>query len=392
MNLNVASHMSGPERPLRYVVLVRLTSWLLLGFLSLLAFGSLITMADPSFTPTRRVLGTVVNTLVAVCFLVLQGRLLRNRRSRATTVLAWTVTLLGLALNPISYSWSLLGISVAAAMLVAPRRWALPLGFLVWAAGVVEVVLTSTMLFTRVGIALTVLLTAVLQVTLTRLAVALTEAHASREQLARLRVDDERHRISRDLHDIIGRTLVAASLRNEAAQQLLDRDLERAREQLVQVHETIARGQAQLRRLTSGPVIAHLDDELASAEALCRRLGISCTTEADAVENPRAALLAAMIIREGVTNMLRHSTPRACLLAIRRHSTSVTVTVTNDGAAPGPSATGPTPRARAGTGTADLRTRIEAVGGAFDAGWIKDERYRVWARLPLSIPAPEESS
>jgi two-component system sensor histidine kinase DesK len=370
--------------------LVRVTSWLLLAFLSLLAFGSLVTMNDPAFTSQRRVAGTLVTTLVAMSFVVLQWQLLRNWHNRSTRALSWIVVVLGLTLVPLSNTWSLLGLSIATAMLVAPRRASLALGMAVWGVGAVEVAVDSTTWVTRIGIPLTALLTAVLQVTLTRLAMALIEAHVSREQLARLRVDSERHRISRDLHDIIGRTLVAASLRNEAAQQLLDRDLERAREQLVQVHETIARGQAQLRRLTSGPVIADLSDELNSAQALCVRLGISCDIEAVPVEDPQTAMLAARIVREAVTNMLRHSNPRHCVVALGRQDGAVTVSVTNDGAVP-TTCTRIAGSRPAGTGTTDLRARVESSGGAFEAGWLKDERYRVWARLPGSATAPEAS-
>ncbi|NYK65183.1 sensor histidine kinase, partial [Salmonella enterica subsp. enterica serovar Typhimurium] len=65
----------------------------------------------------------------------------------------------------------------------------------------------------------------------TKLSTALVELRSSQEEIARLRVDAERHRISRDLHDIIGRTLVATSMRQQAALHLVDRDPQRAKEQ-----------------------------------------------------------------------------------------------------------------------------------------------------------------
>ncbi|MEV6797624.1 histidine kinase [Micromonospora rifamycinica] len=369
------------DGPPRFMQPVRVASWLVLAFLCLLAFGSLTTQVDATLTPTVRVLGTLMSVVVALGFLVVQRHVLRRGWSRRTTLTAVVVVVLGLVNEELSDTWPLVGVAVAAAALAVPVRWSLLTGLAVWLTSIGEVELSDATLAGRIGIPLTTLLTAVVLFTLTRLAVALTEAHYSREHLARTHVDTERHRISRDLHDILGRTLVAASLRNQAALALLDVNPAKAREQLEQVHETITRGQASLRRLTSGAVIVDLPDELSTGGALCARLGISYEVTADEVAPGPLSFLAAQVVRESITNMLRHASPSVCEITIRDRDGLLTVEVVNDGAARTTALPTGQP-ASPGTGLADLCRRAVAAGGSLEAGPVEGERFRVLARLP----------
>lgn len=149
--------------------------------------------------------------------------------------------------------------------------------------------------------------------------------------LARRRVDAERERVGRDLHDIMGRTLVAASLRNQAALRALgDRDPAGARE-LERLHDTIGRGQAQLRELTSGPVVTRLDEELETCRMLCERVQIELAVDVRREPPGEQAPLVAQVVRESVTDLLGHSRATTCRIVLDRDDSVTVVTVTNDG-------------------------------------------------------------
>jgi two-component system sensor histidine kinase DesK len=220
---------------------------------------------------------------------------------------------------------------------------------------------------------------------MTRLVIVVDELRIARERLARLQVDQERQRISRDLHDILGRTLVAVSLRNETALRLLGRDDEACRTQLTELQSTVISGQAQLRALTSGPTLVGLSSELTSAQELLGRLEVRLSVDAVEVDDPAINQAFAAVIRESVTNMLKHSRPTTCRIGIRRESLAMVATVVNDQALPvDVDASG------AGTGLADLESRIAALGGVLTAGPAAGGHFRVIARVPMQQPSIEQ--
>nr|WP_269810934.1 histidine kinase [Kineosporia rhizophila] len=215
---------------------------------------------------------------------------------------------------------------------------------------------------------------------MTRLYVVLDELRRTREQIARVRVDEERLRISRDLHDLLGRTLVSASLRNEAALRLLDHDIERCRDQLTALRSSIIDGQARLRALTSGPTLIGLNDELASARELFERLGLRAEVDAVVVDDPAIDQTLAAVVREAVTNTLKHGQPTWCRIGVRHESLAIVVSVVNDGV------TSTAQDGGAHTGLDDIRARVESLGGVLTAGPVPGGQFRVIARVPR-VPA-----
>lgn len=218
----------------------------------------------------------------------------------------------------------------------------------------------------------------VVLVTFALLARTLVQLELSREQLARLSVDQERARISRDLHDIIGRTLVAVSLRQEAALSLLDRDASLARRQLEASGDAIREGQSQLRALTHGPMTASVDAEVESARSLCERAGIRLEAEIEQVDkavDPECAF----VIREAVTNMLKHASAKNCWISVRAEDGRAVTTVTNDGSPDEPM--DPT-----GSGIDRMRRRLIRLGGGLDAGPDEEGQFTLTATIPLETP------
>lgn len=213
-----------------------------------------------------------------------------------------------------------------------------------------------------------------------RLAVVTDGLVYTREEVARLRVDEERYRISRDLHDILGRTLVAVSLREQAVLRLLELgSTDEAAVQLRASSAIVAEGQAALRSLTNGPVSADLHVELRCAQELCEQVGIAWDSRIDGAGDTETQRLAAVIVREAVTNMLKYSRPRRCWVRVSEDDGVLELSIANDGCPVN------TARNTRGTGLQSLRSRCEAIGGVLEAGSPEPGTFRVLARLPVGI-------
>ncbi len=354
-------------------------SWVVLAYLVIQVVVSLSSQQDATLAGTRRLVGITLAVVTAVGFLRLQALVLRDRHPRWYGPLRWGLVATGVVLLPLSDAWAMFGISLATLLLTSTRTQVLGVGLALTV--LVEVALRDASAEARIGIPMVCWLAAGVVYVLTRLALALEELRAAREHLARLQVDEERHRISRDLHDILGRTLVAASLRTQTALRLLDADTCAARGQLEQAAQTLSDGQAQLRALVSGTVIVGLDSEIATAVDLFRRIGIDCEVDAAPVASEEHRGVAAAVLREAVTNMLKHSRPSNAWVSVREEASATLVSVVNDGAPE-------VPRGDGGTGLRELAQRVEAAGGTLQAGEADGARFRVIARLP-HVRAPQ---
>lgn len=361
---------------------VVVTSLGIVTLLTLIALASLTGQTDPSLTPLRRLAGAIALVVTGVLFMMVQRVVARRPPTRRLVAVGMVVVALGTFGVWLSYTWTMIGVSAATAILLIPGRWGRVVAAAVILVAEVQVILLNPGLFTRIGIlGVSVTVTFVLY-TLNRLVQALTELRHSREQLARLAVDDERQRISRDLHDLLGRTLVAVSLRQQAALLLLDRDIDKARAQLTSAHETIALGQAQLRLLTRGPVTSGLAAEMETARATCERLGldITITTPEGLLGDEALENIAARVVREAITNMLKHSRPTTCHIELEHVSDQWHLTITNNG-----SAAEATSDDR-GTGLRELTRLVEGAGGNLAAHHTRSGGFVVEAQLPASHP------
>ncbi|MBY4126798.1 hypothetical protein HQO83_00160 [Rhodococcus fascians] len=300
---------------------------------------------------------------IAVTLVLTQRMLVLGQVGSRLTVAAWIAIPFGILLVPLSEVWEMCAMSVAiAATLVRGRRAPAVAGGVFVIGTVVTAVVDRGEPLQAFGITLFNTCTTVVLVVLTELALALESLRASREQVARLLVDAERHRISRDLHDVIGRTLVTAQLRNQAALQMFENQPEKAREQLEHVHDVLNSGQADLRRITSGPILDDFVSELAAVEAMCARLGIDCVTSVEALPDDDVDRVFAAVIRESSTNMLKHAHPRRCTVRVSVDAECIALTFENDGVSQG------NPDAGTGTGVASMTRQLEEVGGHLNAG------------------------
>ncbi|HET7800537.1 MAG TPA: histidine kinase [Humibacillus xanthopallidus] len=352
---------------------------------ALLSLGQTVTEDFAAIPVRERIAGIVLVICCTAGALVVQNATIRRQVNRGTLVLALVVLALSGLDVMLTGAWAILALAVACIMSMtwSARSQAVALVLLA-----VATFGALARLYGAVDLGL-VLLIAIATVggfvihSMTRLVVVVDELRIARERLARLQVDEERERISRDLHDILGRTLVAVALRNETALRLLGRDEDACRAQLTELQTTVMGGQAQLRALTSGPTLVGLDSELTSARDLLGRLEVRLSVDAVEVDDPAVNLAFAAVVRESVTNMLKHSRPTTCHIAIGRETDALVATIVNDRALPMPEDT-----ADGQTGLRELESRLAALGGALTAGPVAGGRFCVTARVPV----PESSA
>ena len=216
-----------------------------------------------------------------------------------------------------------------------------------------------------------------------RLVVTVRELHEARQEIARLAVSEERLRFARDLHDLLGHSLSSITLKSELAGRLLADGGEGAvAAKEVRDIQAIARGALrEVREAVSGYRSPSLEEELAGAREMLEAAGISCRVHngVGALPTDIRAILTSTV-REGVTNVVRHSRAKRCEIRLSQNGDTIRAEVRDDGRGPGPNGAG---SGAGGNGLAGLAERVEASGGHFGTGPLPDGGFRLRADLPL---------
>ncbi|RLV49418.1 sensor histidine kinase [Nocardioides mangrovicus] len=179
--------------------------------------------------------------------------------------------------------------------------------------------------------------------------IRLRRANEENQQLA---VADERNRFSRDLHDILGHSLTVITVKAELANKLLDVDPERARAEVADLERLSRDALADVRRAVEGYRELTLPGELTRARTALRAAEIDADLPNSTDEVPGDLReLFAWTIREGVTNVIRHSGARTCTVRLTPRSAEVV----DDGC-------GPVRERGSGNGLVGLRERAAAAG------------------------------
>jgi two-component system sensor histidine kinase DesK len=172
------------------------------------------------------------------------------------------------------------------------------------------------------------------------------------QENARLAVDNERTRFARDLHDILGHSLTVITVKAELAQKLLDVDVDRARAEIADLERLSRDALTDVRRAVEGYRDITLPGELVRARVALRAAEIDAELPNSTDDVPSELReLFAWTVREGVTNVIRHS--RATHCEVRLTPTCAEV-IDNGTATPSPSGHG--------SGLAGLRERAADVG------------------------------
>ena len=164
--------------------------------------------------------------------------------------------------------------------------------------------------------AFVVLLAGVAAAAFSRLVSTAEELRRTREELAEAAVARERERFSRDLHDTLGHTLSVMVVKAAVVRRLVRTDPVAAAEHATDIEEVGRQAMAQLRETVDGTVVPRLADELREARMSLAAAGIHATVRSVQPVPPVAVAPLAWAVREGVTNVLRHSGASECLVDV----------------------------------------------------------------------------
>nr|WP_312866658.1 histidine kinase [Streptomyces zagrosensis] len=202
--------------------------------------------------------------------------------------------------------------------------------------------------------------------------------HNSRGALARSAVEQERLRFSRDLHDLLGHTMSVIVVKAEAVRRLAPRDLDAALAQAADIEAVGRQALTEIREAVTGYREGSLATELDRARSL---LGASCieavVRQSGPPLPPQVEALLGWVIREGVTNTVRHSGATRCKIELNAGIDRVRLDIVDNGD------TQATATGGGGTGLTGLTERLAAAGGALRSGPAGKRGFRLTVELPI---------
>jgi signal transduction histidine kinase len=230
------------------------------------------------------------------------------------------------------------------------------------------------------------------------------QAERTREEEARSRVDAERLRIAREVHDTVAHAIAIINVQAGVTAYLLDKRPERAREALVTIEQTSAQALHEMRTVLG--VLRDSDNgrvshpglkQVHELAAMAREAGLDIKLEVDSSAPPLSSAVdntAYRILQESITNVIRHVGPTRVTVALDYRTDVLEVRVSDEGPldASGNAAGGPQPptgtangsSAEPGRGIVGMRERCELLGGELTAGPRPCGGFEVKARLPLA--------
>jgi signal transduction histidine kinase len=216
-------------------------------------------------------------------------------------------------------------------------------------------------------------------------------AERTREDEARARVDEERLRIAREVHDTVAHAIAIINVQSGVTAHVLDKRPERAREALETIEKTSSRALQEMRAILGVlrddndgrvpyPGLGQIDELTAKA----REAGLDVDIEATSSPPPVPGAVGSAVYRilqESITNVIRHVGPTRVTVALDYGADTVEVRVTDEGHREGSAideATTP------GRGILGMRERCQLLGGELDASPLPGGGFAVTARLPLA--------
>lgn len=380
--------------PLKYAM--TLMSVILAGF-AVIGVANLIKV---SHTPQGLALSSVV---VSCCYLLQLAHCSPPARGRLQVVnrhFPWTLALQAvLSVTPVLFlghqSGALAGFLAGACTVLLRRK----LSYVLFGAINVAVFVTSLGtgddLYTAAFMLLSCGSIGLITTALSRLVDLVTELHRRREESAWVAVSRERVRFTQDLHDLFSYSLSAITVKTELANRLIGKDDAHARRELSESLAITRAALADVRTLVHGRRSLRLLDEVELSMRVLSSAGIEMTTEGDFRHvDPRIGSVLAMVLREAVTNMLRHSRATRCRIALAPmydgRQRQIELTVANDGVTGPPSTGGPRLESEpqpGGSGLDHMAARAGQIGGS-----LLTESVDGWFVLVVRCPAPPAAS
>jgi two-component system, NarL family, sensor histidine kinase DesK len=314
-----------------------------------------------------------------------------DQGSSHSTPWAWLVLIVALAITALAVSGNanwLTGLAVAAAACGRFSRTVRPAAFGAISCALAGLIVGMAQHVNEGGLASMVVLppmAAFFAYTAGKRNEAVTILHRTQAELARAAVAEERLRIARDLHDLLGHSLSLITLKAELSRRLIDTDTGRAGTEIAELESVARRSLSDVRDAVAGYRQPDLAAELIAARQLLTAAGIACQITA-----PEGILLPgevdavlAWTIREGVTNVVRHSRAASVIITVATRATAAVIEITDNGQNAGPVPPG---SCRSGSGLAGLSERIQGLGGSMTAAPAGLGGFRLRVSIPLGAP------
>ncbi len=200
---------------------------------------------------------------------------------------------------------------------------------------------------------------------------------ASQEEVRSMAVQVERERIARDMHDVLGHTLSLISVKSELAGKMVDIAPEKAKAEIEDIHTTARKALADVRATITGMKSHTLVAEIATARKTLNAADISLSFTNEHADLPAVLeSTMAMVIKEAITNIVRHAGAESCSVKITGQGADILLVIEDDGKGQ---------IKREGNGLKGMRERIEALGGYIKI--LSDKGTRIEASIP-SLEGP----
>ena len=321
----------------------------------------------------------------------------------AFVVLYWSLLPPGAWLTRHGYRWIFGGVAllamIAVALLVAgaPSSFTALFIYVVAAAGILLAarlalaVVATTALGVGIGTAvtgadsgevatwvLTIVSIGAIMIAFGRIVRGNRELREAREELAKLAVSEERLRIARDLHDLLGHSLSVIALKSELAAKLVAQDPRRAESELADIQSVSRQALAEVRGAVEGYRNVPLAEALDGARVAFSAAGIAYDVDdGDIAVPPEVEAVLAWAVREGTTNVVRHSDAGRVSIHVHHGQDSAQVEIEDNGSARSNGSNG-------GSGLIGLTERAEAVRGTVEAGSRHGDGFRLRVTVPLN--------
>ncbi len=200
------------------------------------------------------------------------------------------------------------------------------------------------------------------------------ELRLANDEIAHLAKVAERERIARDLHDVLGHTLSLITLKSELARKLVDRDPERAKLEMQDVENTSRAALADVREAIRGYRSDGFFAELSRARAALETAGVTLKCDTAPLElSPAQESVLALVLREAVTNVVRHAEAQRCEVRLVKQDALCRLEIADDGRG------GDAPE---GNGLRGMRERLQSIGGSLER--LTGQGTRLVIQLPLA--------
>ena len=203
---------------------------------------------------------------------------------------------------------------------------------------------------------------------------AATRLQLAHDEVERLAAISERERIARDMHDVLGHTLTMIALKADLAMKVVGKDRNAAAAEMGEVAAAARSTLAEVRAVVHGYRSKGLDGEVEAATDALRTAGAAFHVEFDDDRDLPRRLegVLALVLREGVTNIVRHAAATEVRANLSMRNEAVTLTLADNGRGGGVE----------GSGLAGIRERIEALGGSFSRR-TEEQGTAIAVRLPI---------